>query len=54
MALMLYTAGRREDAVRLGPEHIQTGRVRFTQAKNEDRAPVELEYAASSAFEGRD
>ncbi|MGU3496399.1 tyrosine recombinase XerC [Xanthobacteraceae bacterium A53D] len=43
MALMLYTAGRREDAVRLGPQHIQDGRVRFTQAKNEDRSPVEID-----------
>ncbi len=43
MALMLYTAGRREDAVRLGPKHVQHGRIRFTQAKNEDRAPVEVD-----------
>jgi integrase len=43
MALMLYTAGRREDAVRLGPKHIQNERIRFTQAKNEDRAPVEMD-----------
>ena len=43
MALMLYTAGRREDAVRLGPKHVQHGQIRFTQAKNEDRAPVEVD-----------
>lgn len=43
MALMLYTAGRREDAVRLGPRHVRDGRVRFTQAKNEDRSPVDLD-----------
>ncbi|MFG1455842.1 tyrosine-type recombinase/integrase [Xanthobacter sp. VTT E-85237] len=43
MALLLYTACRREDAVRLGPAHIQDGRVRFTQAKNEDRSPVEID-----------
>jgi integrase len=40
MALMLSTAGRREDAVRLGPQHVKNGRIRFTQAKNEHRAPV--------------
>lgn len=43
MALMLYTTGRREDAVRLGPEHCANGRVRFTQAKNEHRKPVEID-----------
>jgi integrase/recombinase XerD len=43
MALMLYTACRREDAVRLGPQHLKDGRIRFTQAKNEDRSPVEID-----------
>lgn len=43
MALMLYTGGRREDAVRLGPPHIRKGRVRFTQAKNEHRKPVKVD-----------
>lgn len=43
MALLLYTAGRREDAVRLGPQHIRRGRVRFTQAKNEHRKPVKVD-----------
>jgi hypothetical protein len=42
MALMLYTAGRREDATRLGPKHIVEGRVVFTQAKNEDRKPIDV------------
>jgi integrase/recombinase XerD len=41
--LLLYTGGRREDAVRLGPQHVRNGRVRFTQAKNEHRAPVEVD-----------
>jgi integrase len=41
--LMLYTGGRREDAVRLGPQHVRNGRVRFTQAKNEHRAPIEVD-----------
>jgi integrase len=48
MALMLYTAGRREDATRLGAQHIYTTasgakRVRFTQAKNEHRKPVSID-----------
>jgi integrase len=43
MALMLYTSGRREDAVRLGPRHIRDGRLQFTQAKNENRKPVEID-----------
>lgn len=42
MVLMLYTAGRREDAVRLGPQHIRDGRIRFRQAKNEHRKPVDV------------
>jgi integrase/recombinase XerD len=43
MALMLYTAGRREDAVRLGPQHIRDGRLRYTQAKNEHKKPVRMD-----------
>jgi len=42
MTLMLFTAGRREDAVRLGPQHIRDGRLRYTQSKNEHRKPVSL------------
>lgn len=41
--LLLYTGGRREDAVRLGLQHVRNGRVRFTQAKNEHRSPVEVD-----------
>jgi integrase len=40
MTLLLGSAGRREDAVRLGRQHIRDGRLRFTQAKNEHRNPV--------------
>jgi integrase/recombinase XerD len=43
MALMFYTTGRREDAVRLGPQHVRGGRVQFTQAKNEHRSPVAVD-----------
>jgi integrase len=43
MALLLYTAGRREDAVRLGPQHIRGSRLQFVQAKNEHRSPVSVD-----------
>ncbi len=42
-ALLLFTAGRREDAVRLGPRNVIDGRLRFVQAKNEHRKPVEID-----------
>jgi integrase/recombinase XerD len=38
--LLQYTTGRREDAPRLGPQHVRDGRISFTQAKNEHRDPV--------------
>jgi len=43
MALLLYTACRREDAVRLGPQHVQAGRLKYRQAKNEHRSPVDMD-----------
>lgn len=43
MALLLYTACRREDVVRLGPQHLSGGRLKYTQAKNEHRSPVTLD-----------
>jgi integrase len=43
LALLLCTACRREDAVRLGRQHIRNGRLRYTQAKNEHRKPVEMD-----------
>lgn len=50
MALLLYTAGRREDAVRLGPQHIKGGRIKFTQAKNEHRKPVVIDLPVHPAL----
>ena len=41
--LLRFTTGRREDVIRLGPQHASDGRVRFTQAKNEHRNPVEVD-----------
>lgn len=41
--LLLYTGGRREDAVRLGPQHVRNGRVRFRQAKNEHRNLIDID-----------
>jgi integrase/recombinase XerD len=43
MALLLYTACRREDVVRLGPQNVRGNRVRFVQAKNEHRNPVAID-----------
>ena len=43
LTLLLNSAGRREDAVRLGLGHIQDGCLKFTQAKNENRKPVFVE-----------
>ena len=48
LSLFLYTACRREDVVRLGPQHIRNNRVRYTQAKNEHRSPVSLDIPADS------
>jgi integrase/recombinase XerD len=41
--IFFYTGCRREDAVRLGPQHIRNGRLQFTQAKNEHRNPVYID-----------
>ena len=41
--LLLYTACRREDVVRLGPQHIRNGRLRYRQAKNEHRNPIDVD-----------
>jgi integrase/recombinase XerD len=41
--LLRYTTGRREDAPRLGRQHMRDGRVRFRQAKNEHRNPIDID-----------
>jgi integrase/recombinase XerD len=51
MALMLYTACRREDVVRLGPRHVRNGRIVYTQAKNEHRSPVEMDIPIHSELQ---
>ena len=43
MALMLYTACRREDVTRLGPQHIRNQRIQYRQAKNENRSPIYID-----------
>lgn len=43
MALLLYTACRHGDVIRLGPANLVDGRVRFVQAKNEHRNPVAID-----------
>jgi len=41
--ILRYTTGRREDAPRLGRQHVRDGRVRFRQAKNEHRNPIDID-----------
>lgn len=43
LALMLYTACRRSDVVKLGPQHIHQGRLSFRQTKNANRDPVDID-----------
>ena len=43
LAILLYTACRREDVVRLGPQHVRDDRIRYRQAKNEHRNPVDMD-----------
>jgi hypothetical protein len=51
LALMLYTAGRREDAIRFGRQHLQAGRLQYRQAKNEHRKlnPMDIPVHADLA-----
>ena len=41
--ILRYTTGRREDAPRLGRQHVRSGRIRFQQAKNEHRNPIDID-----------
>jgi integrase len=43
MALMLYSGARRSDATRLGRQHMNDGRLRWTAYKNRNRHPVILD-----------
>jgi integrase/recombinase XerD len=52
LGILLYTSWRREDAPRLGPQHIYETklpdgsiekRIKYRQAKNEDRNPVDMD-----------
>lgn len=51
LALMLNTAQRRSDAIRLGPQHVSEGRLRFTQKKTGKRLdmPVIVELREAMA-----
>ncbi|MCW1996601.1 tyrosine-type recombinase/integrase [Bradyrhizobium diazoefficiens] len=48
--LLRYTTGRREDAPRLGRQHMRDGRVRFRQAKNEHRNPIDIDIPLHPAL----
>jgi integrase len=43
MALLLYTGGRRSDAILLGRQHVRRGWFQFTAFKNRNRTPVEVD-----------
>jgi integrase/recombinase XerD len=49
--LIRYTTGRREDAPRFGRQHARDGRVRFRQAKNEHRAPIDIDIPLHPALQ---
>jgi integrase/recombinase XerD len=48
--VLRYTTGRREDAPRLGRQHIRDGRIRFRQAKNEHRNPIDIDIPLHPAL----
>lgn len=48
--LLRYTTGRREDAPRLGRQHVRDSRVRFRQAKNEHRNPIDIDIPLHPAL----
>lgn len=48
--LLRYTTGRREDGPRLGRQHIRDGRIRFRQAKNEHRNPIDIDVPLHPAL----
>ena len=41
--LLRFIAFRREDVVRIGPDHFRNGRVQYRQAKNEHRNPIDID-----------
>ena len=50
MDILRFTTGRREDAPRLGRQHVRDGRVKFRQAKNEHRNPIDIDIPIHSAL----
>ena len=50
-ALMFYTGCRRGDVVRLGPQHIHEGQLRYRQQKNETRHPVDIDVAVHAGLD---
>lgn len=48
--ILRYTTCRREDAPRLGRQHIRDGRILFRQAKNEHRNPIDMDIPLHPAL----
>jgi integrase len=42
MALLLYTAQRRADVVRMGWQHVQAGRISVRQSKTDERLRIPI------------
>ena len=50
-SLMFYTGCRRGDVVRLGPQHIHEGQLRYRQQKNETRRPVDIDIPVHAGLD---
>lgn len=51
LALLLWTGQRRSDIVLFGPQHIKGGWLRFTQFKNRNRNPVQVDQPVMPELE---
>ena len=51
LALLIYTGQRRSDVVRFGRQHFRKGWLHFTQAKNQNRTPVNIEIPILPALQ---
>ena len=51
LSLLLYTACRRGDVVRLGPQNLQFGRLKYRQSKNANKHPVDIDVPVHPELE---
>jgi integrase len=50
-ALLLYTSQRRSDVIRMGPQHIENGRIKVRQAKTGKRLAIPVHPALREAID---